>query len=194
VLWVMGLMSFIELNTKDKQVLLCTAKKSIAYGLQHQCALPIELNSFETHLQTLQASFVTLHLNHQLRGCIGSLEAHQPLIKDVAEHAFSAAFEDPRFPAVSTGEYKQLQIHISVLTPSTPMKFTSEKNLLAQLQPGVDGLILQAGFRKATFLPSVWEQLTDPEDFLNHLKVKAGLKKNAWPEGIHIHRYETINI
>ena len=190
----MVLMSFTELNTEDKNLLLETAKKSISYGLQHHCALPIKPGNFSKLLQTIGATFVTLNINGQLRGCIGTLEAHQPLITDVSEHAFAAAFEDPRFPAVAEHEIDQLEISISILTPSEPVNFISEKDLLTQLRPGVDGLIFQSGFHKATFLPAVWEQLKQPEDFLNHLKLKAGLNENDWPADVRISRYESIHI
>ena len=190
----MVLMLFTNLNTEDKNLLLKTAKDSIIYGLQHHCALPVRLSDFSSILQTNGATFVTLNKHGQLRGCIGALEAHQALIKDVSEHAFAAAFEDPRFPAVSEHEIEQLEISISILTPSTAIHFTSEKDLLSQLRPGVDGLILRAGFHQATFLPAVWEQLKKPEDFLNHLKVKAGLSANEWPENVAISRYESIHI
>jgi len=187
-------MSLINLCKEDKKNLRETAKKSIAYGLKKNRALPVNLSDFSETLQGDAASFVTLNLNNQLRGCIGTLAAHQALIKDVSEHAYAAAFKDPRFPAVTETEIHQLEIHISVLTPATKMKVTSEKDLLAQLKPEVDGLILESGYHKATFLPSVWEQLTSPEIFLAHLKAKAGLNKNDWPEGIVFSRYETISV
>jgi len=187
-------MSFTRPNTEEKTILLETAKKSITYGLQHHCALPVKPDNFSKLLQTSGATFVTLNINDQLRGCIGTLEAHQALITDVSEHAFAAAFEDSRFPAVSEQEIEQLEISISILTPSTPISFTSEKDLLNQLRPGIDGLIFQAGSHKATFLPAVWEQLKNPEDFLNHLKIKAGLNAKDWPEDVHVSRYETIHI
>jgi len=190
----MVLMLFTDLNTEDKNILLKTAKESIVYGLKHHSALPVRLNDFSSIMQTSGATFVTLNKLGQLRGCIGALEAHQALIKDVSEHAFAAAFEDPRFPAVCEDEIEQLDISISILTPSTVIHFKSEKDLLTQLRPGVDGLILRAGFHQATFLPAVWEQLKKPEDFLNHLKVKAGLNANDWPEEIVISRYESIHI
>jgi len=186
-------MQFTDISNEEKATLLDIARKSIAYGLQHHQALPVDLNSYSTLLQTDGASFVTLNLNQQLRGCIGTLEAYQPLIKDVSEHAFAAAFQDPRFTAVTEAEAEQLDIHISILTPGKEMNFTSEEDLLEQLRPGIDGIILQDGFHKATFLPSVWEQLTQPADFLNHLKIKAGLSKNHWIENIKISRYQTIS-
>jgi len=186
-------MSFTKLNEADKKTLLDVAKKSIYHGLKNQCALPVDLNAYNQLLNEHGASFVTLNLNHQLRGCIGALDAFQPLVKDVSEHAYAAAFKDPRFPPVTQKEFENLEVHISVLTKSTAIDFTDEKDLQGQLQPGIDGLILTDGVHKATFLPSVWEQLPQPEDFLNHLKLKAGLEKNYWSNNIVVLRYQTIS-
>jgi len=187
-------MPFTEISEKEKNLLLSTARQSIEYGLQHQRALPVELSDYSFLLQTQAATFVTLNLNHQLRGCIGTLEAHQPLIKDVSEHAYAAAFQDPRFAAVTEPELSQLEIHISILTPGEEMDISSEDDLLNQLQPGLDGLIITDGRRKATFLPSVWEQLSKPRDFLNHLKIKAGWSEHYWSDDIKAFRYKAINI
>ena len=186
-------MSFTELNNDDKKTLLDVAKKSIHYGLKKQRPLPVNLSEHSPLLNEYGASFITLNLNHQLRGCIGTLEAFQPLVKDVAEHAYAAAFTDPRFSPLTEKEFESLEVHISVLTKSTSIEFTDEKDLLRKLQPGLDGLILQEDFHKATFLPSVWEQLPAAEDFLNHLKVKAGLDKNYWSKNINVLRYQTIS-
>jgi len=186
-------MSFTKLSDSDKQALKDIAKKSIAYGLTNSCALPVHLNEHNSTLNESGASFVTLNLNQQLRGCIGTLEAYQPLVKDVAEHAFAAAYKDPRFSPVTENEIDQLEIHISVLTKNTPIDFADEADLLKQLKPGVDGIILQEGFHKGTFLPSVWEQLPEPKDFLNHLKIKAGFNKDYWSKNIEAYRYSTIS-
>jgi len=186
--------SFTNLSTDDKNCLLQTARKSIDYGLQHHRALPVEINEYNDLLKTQGASFVTLNLNKQLRGCIGTLEAHQPLITDVSEHAYAAAFEDPRFPKVTKEEVNLLEISISILTSPAAIQFTSEKDLLSQLIPNVDGIILESGFHKATFLPAVWEQLSNAEDFINHLKIKAGLDKHEWPDNLKISRYQAISI
>jgi len=186
-------MSFINLTEADKETLLDVAKRSIRHGLEKHCALPIDSNAYNELLNEMGASFITLNLNHQLRGCIGTLDAFQPLVKDVADHAFAAAFKDPRFTPVISDEVDRLDIHISVLTKSLTIDFTDENDLLRQLQEGVDGLILQDGPHKATFLPSVWEQLPEPKDFLNHLKTKAGLEKNYWSNSISVSRYNTIS-
>ena len=187
-------MSFTELNSNEKQILLDIARQSIDYGLQHHTPMPVISEDFPALLQQPGASFVTLHINHQLRGCIGTLEAYQPLIKDVSDHAFAAAFNDNRFPPVTEQDAQNLDIHISILTPATAISFDSESDLIKQLQPGIDGLILEAKYKKGTFLPSVWESLPEPEDFLNHLKIKAGLPGHYWSDDIKISRYHTISI
>lgn len=186
-------MSLTELNNENKKTLLNIAKKSIKFGILNQRALPVKLNEFDVQLQQDAASFVTLTLNNNLRGCIGTLEAHQALIKDVSDHAYAAAFEDPRFPKLSEQELTEIEVSISILTPAVAIHFSSEKDLLSQLEPGLDGVILEAGFKRATFLPAVWEQLKSPEEFLNHLKIKAGLNANDWPDQIKISRYQTIS-
>lgn len=187
-------MADTPLTRDENTTLLNIARESIAYGLEHNKPLPVNVYNFTNSLQQHRATFVTLHLHHQLRGCIGTLEAHQPLIKDVADHAYAAAFEDPRFPAVTNRELSLLDIHISILTPPIPMTFTSEEDLLRQIQPGVDGLILQSGVHRGTFLPSVWEQLPEPEQFLKHLKMKAGLAGNYWSHDVKVSRYTTVSI
>jgi len=187
-------MQFTDIADNEKAILLSTAKQSIEYGLQHHRAKPVELSDYSPLLQSRAATFVTLNLHHQLRGCIGTLEAFQPLITDVSEHAYAAAFQDPRFSAVTEKEFPLLEIHISILTPSEPMVISSEEDLLNQLQPGIDGLIITDGSHNATFLPSVWEQLSDPREFLNHLKRKAGWSDNYWSDEIKASRYQTISI
>ncbi|VAW70806.1 COG2078: Uncharacterized ACR [hydrothermal vent metagenome] len=190
----MALMPFTDISENEQQILLNTARESIAYGLQHQTALPVNTEEYSARLQTAAATFVTLNINGQLRGCIGTLEAYQPLINDVAEHAYDAAFRDSRFTALKKDELELLEIHISLLTPSEPIIFTSEADLIRQLQPGIDGLILQDNSHRGTFLPSVWEQLPEPAVFLEQLKLKAGLNRNDWPEGIQVSRYKTVLI
>jgi uncharacterized protein len=187
-------MTDISLTKEEKNTLLAVARESIAFGLKHSKPLPVNARDYSLNLQQQRATFVTLNIHNQLRGCIGTLEAHQPLIKDVAEHAFAAAFEDPRFPSVTHAELPQLEIHISILTPAIPMSFISEEDLLRQLQSGVDGLILQTGNHRGTFLPAVWESLPEPKDFLRHLKMKAGLAGDYWSSEIKISRYRTISI
>lgn len=183
-----------ELDKNEQNTLLKVARESIEFGLKHHKPLPVNVREHSFNLQQHRATFVTLHLHEKLRGCIGTLEAHQPLIKDVAVHAFAAAFEDARFTPVTESELSQLDIHISILTPATPMQFVSEEDLLRQLQPGIDGLILQDGRHRGTFLPSVWEQLPEPKQFLRHLKMKAGVAGDYWSGDVKVSRYTTVSI
>ena len=179
------------LDAAQRTTLLDLARRSIAHGLEAGRAMEVKPNDYPDALRQPRATFVTLHLNGQLRGCIGTLEAHRSLIEDVAENAFSAAFRDPRFPPVSADEKDQLTLDISVLSPASALSFTSEQDLLQQLRPGVDGLILEDGARRGTFLPSVWEQLPRPAEFLRHLKQKAGLPADYWSSNIRVSRYTT---
>ena len=184
----------MPLNEAQQQQLLELAKASIKCGLQSGKPLKINLADYPAELQAHRATFVTLHLNHHLRGCIGMLDAIRPLAEDIAENAYSAAFKDSRFPPMKADEFKDLEIHLSLLTPAEAMSFTSEQDLVSQLQPGVDGLVLKEGNRCGTFLPSVWESLPRPEQFLRHLKQKAGLPPDYWSNNIKICRYRSENI
>lgn len=135
------------------------------------------------------ATFVTLTQRGQLRGCIGSLEARRPLAQDVSDNALAAAFGDPRFPPLRRTELEQTRVEVSLLDAAQPMQFTDEEDVLAQLCPGVDGLILNCGHHRATFLPQVWESLPTPRLFLEHLKLKAGLPSDFWSPNITLSRY-----
>lgn len=138
------------------------------------------------------ACFVTLTIRSRgdrLRGCIGSLSPWRPLADDVADNAVAAAVRDPRFPPVTAAELGGLRVEVSVLSPAEPIVFNSEEDLRAQLRPGVDGLILTSGARRGTFLPQVWEQLPEPEQFLDQLKVKAGLSPGWWDRRAQVSRY-----
>ncbi len=184
-------MARTSLNKEQQQRLLELAKKAIQHGLATGRPLTIDLADFPAELTVKRATFVTLEKHQHLRGCIGMLTAVRPLVEDIAENAFAAAFEDPRFPPLAADELDELDIHLSILTPAEPVSFSSEQDLLNQLQPHIDGLILQEGSRRSTFLPSVWEQLPEPTQFLRHLKQKAGLPPNYWSETIKAYRYTT---
>ena len=189
----MVLMSSIKLSQQDQQTCIQVAQQSIQYGLKEGRALHVTTSEYSNDLQQKLASFVTLHKNGELRGCIGALQAYQPLINDIAEHAYSAAFQDPRFVALSENEYAELSIEVSVLGKPEVMAFENEEDLLKQIRPEVDGLILEYKFNRGTFLPSVWEQLPDKKEFLNHLKMKAGLPIDWWDNAVKISRYETFS-
>ncbi|MGD9000102.1 MAG: AmmeMemoRadiSam system protein A [Granulosicoccaceae bacterium] len=178
------------LDSAEQHYLLQLARQSIRHGLE--TGLPATVGEdIPESLRAHGAAFVTLHKHGQLRGCIGSLQAYRSLAQDVAAHAFDAAFRDPRFPPVSADEFDELHIHIEVLNPAEPIRFSSEADLLAQLRPGVDGLILTEGDRKGTFLPTVWESLTTPEEFFGQLKRKAGLPAGYWSDTLTVERYTT---
>lgn len=138
------------------------------------------------------ASFVTLRLAGELRGCIGTIQAHRALGDDVACNAFSAAYRDPRFPPVGEDERARLGVEVSVLTPRVPLAATSEAEALAAMRPGVDGIYLEFNSLSATFLPQVWENLPDPLDFLCELRRKAGLPARFWDQDVHLSRYAVV--
>lgn len=135
------------------------------------------------------ATFVTLMHKGRLRGCIGSLEAHRSLLEDVRANAVAAAFRDPRFPPLTAEEFGDTQVEVSLLSDPQPLTFSGEADALAQLRPGVDGVVLEYGPHRGTFLPQVWEQLPQPRDFLAHLKLKAGLPADFWADDIRLSRY-----
>jgi uncharacterized protein len=180
-----------RLNPQARETLLAIARRSMLHGLDTGSPLSVDVGAFETALREHRASFVTLNRQGMLRGCIGHLEATLPLVKDVSENAFAAAFRDPRFPPLTAPELEGLELHISVLTPAEPLPCESEAELLRKLRPFQDGLILAEGDRRGTFLPSVWEQLPEPEEFLRHLKRKAGLPDDYWSSTLAFFRYET---
>lgn len=135
------------------------------------------------------AAFVTLTQQGALRGCIGSLTAYRPLREDVASNAVSAAFRDPRFPPLTSRELPETHIEVSVLSDPEPYPFTDRADAVARLRPGVDGLTLEYGARRSTFLPQVWDSLPQPDDFLDHLVRKAGLPAGWWDDRAHLSRY-----
>lgn len=165
------------------------AHQSIRHGLESGKAPEIDINDYPAELQANTATFVTLHRNSELRGCIGMLRPVRPLAEDVSYNAWAAAFTDSRFMPLTADELDDLDIHISILGTPEEIDFSSEDDLLKQIRPGTDGLILEEGFNKGTFLPSVWKSLSDPRKFLNHLKLKAGLPANYWSDSIRVRRY-----
>jgi AmmeMemoRadiSam system protein A len=178
-------------SPEDRAALLDLARRSIVNGLERGAPLAVDPEEYPESLRMERAAFVTLHLDGELRGCIGHLEAVQPLVCDVAENAYAAAFRDPRFPPLARRELARLAIHVSVLSPPEPMTFSSEADLLGQIRPGIDGLILTEGRARGTFLPSVWESLPAPRDFVDQLKRKAGLPADHWSDRIQVARYAT---
>jgi AmmeMemoRadiSam system protein B/AmmeMemoRadiSam system protein A len=170
--------------------LLVRARNAIAAQLKQ----PTQPEAAHSALARPGATFVTLTQNGQLRGCIGSLEAHRSLDQDVRANAVAAAFRDPRFPPLTLAELPRTCVEVSLLTTPMPMVFSSEADALRQLRPNVDGIILVAGrggqLGRGTFLPQVWEQLPEPRQFLSHLKQKAGLPADWWSSEVQLQRYE----
>jgi len=145
-------------------------------------------------LRSLRATFVTLRVADELRGCIGTCLPVRPLVEDVAYNAYAAGFLDPRFPPLAAPELPGLHLHISLLTVPEPMSFGSESELLAQVRPGVDGLLLEDGARRGTLLPAVWDALPEAREFLRHLKLKAGLPPDYWSDTLRVLRYTAESV
>lgn len=179
----------MSLTDAQKTTLLHLARASIEHGVKTGTPLKIRVTDYPAELTENRATFVTLENQHGLRGCVGMLEAVRPLAEDVAENAFAAAFRDRRFPPLAADELQGLQLHISILSPNQEIHCHSEQDLLAQLRPNIDGLILQEGLHRATFLPVVWESLPEPAQFLQQLKLKAGLSAGYWSDSIKAYRY-----
>lgn len=180
-------------STGDRETLLKLAAASIEKGL-HGKQLRVRLATYSPTLQAPGATFVTITVVDELRGCIGSLEATRALAIDVVKNAYAAAFSDPRFAALTQREFEDLHMHISVLSSPQTIECGSEDDLARQLRPGIDGVILEDGSCRATYLPSVWEALPDPHEFLRQLKRKAGLAPDHWSESIKAQRYTTESI
>jgi AmmeMemoRadiSam system protein B/AmmeMemoRadiSam system protein A len=183
-----------ELPPDYRQILLDVANTSIAKALEEGHEIPIEPKDYPGRLQMLQASFVTLHIEGRLRGCMGSLEPTEPLVVNVARNAYAAAFRDPRFGRLSSDELPRLEIHLSLLSCPAELQVASEADLLAQMRPGIDGLTLIEGGRRGTLLPSVWKSVVDAREFLIHLKRKTGLAANYWSDTIRVERYTAESI
>lgn len=166
-------------------VLLPIARAAIGEALGQPC----EATEDAGWLQEQAACFVTLTQNDKLRGCIGTLEAYRSLLDDVKNNAKAAAFNDPRFPPLSSEELNMTEIEVSLLSPTQVMQFNTEDDALAQLQPGVDGVVFEYENYRSTFLPQVWEQLPTTKEFMAHLKQKAGLSADFWADGVKLKRY-----
>ncbi len=170
--------------------LIGIARRELARGLGPSPASDeAEAARGEPWLHEPGAVFVSLHRHGVLRGCVGSLFAHRPLLDDLRDNAVAAATRDSRFPPVEAQELGELEIEVTELCPPEPLTFTSEADALAQLRPGMDGVVLRSGARRATFLPQVWESLPEPETFLAHLKRKAGLAEDFWDDDVQLERY-----
>jgi AmmeMemoRadiSam system protein A len=176
-------------SNEQGQVLLQIARAAISSALSQVVAQPEPVGDAAVRLQAPGASFVTLTQLGLLRGCIGSLEARRPLLDDVKANAIAAALHDPRFAPLTLSELGFTSVEVSVLSPMQPLDFDSEEQALAQLRPGVDGVVFAYGRYRSTFLPQVWEQLPKPRQFMAHLKQKAGLAPDFWAQDVKLQRY-----
>lgn len=169
-----------KLTDEEKGTLLKLARQALESSVRGEKLPPLDLKSISPQLLEPGATFVTLTINGNLRGCIGALEPYQPLAEDVCEHAVAAALQDFRFPNVQPQELSQIEIEVSRLTNPVPLEYTTPENLLSKLHPGIDGVVLRDGSRRATFLPQVWEKLPDPAAFLENLCYKLGAPSDLW--------------
>ncbi len=182
----------LTLTDQDQQQLLNTAVEAIQHGLEYGEELVIEVDEFSEPLQNPGAVFITLRCSGVLRGCTGTLEPVHPIASAVARLAYNTAFHDPRFPPLEPTELNNLNISISVLSPKDEMSFTNEENLIDQIMPGTDGLIVEYSGQRGTLLPSVWDTIEDKRDFFYIVKQKAGFEREFWSDGIRVYRYTTL--
>jgi uncharacterized protein len=168
------------LTQADRDCLLELARRSIVLAAQGEPLPPLRLEELPPNVRQEGASFVTLTIAGELRGCIGAIEPYQSLAEDVYEHAEAAALHDYRFPPLQPGEVPGVRIEVSYLTPPQPLEYTTPEDLVSRLRPGVDGVILREGSHRATFLPQVWEKVPAPSAFLDHLCQKMGAPSSYW--------------
>ncbi len=168
------------LTNEEKKTLLSLARAALEAGVRGAAVPPVDLDAMSPSLRSPGASFVTLTIRGELRGCVGALEAYQPLAKDVCEHAVAAGLDDPRFQPVSPEELASIEIEVSRLTPPRALDYRDPPDLLERLRPGIDGVTLRDGGRRATFLPQVWEKLPDKAAFLDQLCAKMGASPDTW--------------
>jgi AmmeMemoRadiSam system protein A len=176
------------LSEIDKKKLLKIAREAITRVVRNEQLKRIKPQEHSQLLREPGASFVTLTIREELRGCIGTLEANQPLILDVQEHAVAAAMEDYRFPVVREKELQMINIEISRLTPVHLMDYSTPEDLVSKIRVNVDGILIKASGRRATFLPQVWEKVQDTEQFLSQLCMKMGAPPDLW-RGKHVQIY-----
>ncbi|AEJ02333.1 AMMECR1 domain protein [Nitrosomonas sp. Is79A3] len=177
-----------EKNEQGK-VLLQIARTAISRALRVRSASTAEVNENMPWLSEPGATFVTLTQWGELRGCIGSLQACDPLIEDVSNNAVSAALYDPRFSPLAADELETVSVEVSLLSELQPFDFSSEADVLAQLRPDIDGIVFEYGPYRSTFLPQVWESFPQPQQFLARLKSKARLSEDFWAEDVKLSRY-----
>ncbi len=183
-----------KLTKRHGKFLIDLARNTILkeLGIPEQKDLDEEMEKNEL-LNRKAGVFVTIYKNNDLRGCIGNILPEKSIIEGVKDNAINAAFRDPRFPPLSKHEVDDIKIEVSVLSPPEKLEYDGPQDLIKKLRPNIDGVIIQKGWAKATFLPQVWEKLPNPKDFLTHLCFKAGLYGNAWQkEPLEVYTYEVV--
>ncbi|MDY6881358.1 MAG: AmmeMemoRadiSam system protein A [Desulfatiglans sp.] len=171
-----------RLTEKEGRYLLALARETIEAELFAKKRPQGSNRVLPAKFDEQRGTFVTLTIGGGLRGCIGHIIPHESLLEGIRINAINAAFRDPRFRPISKKEWKGVKIEISILTDPEPLSYSSSEDLLEKLTPDIDGVILKKGHRQSTFLPQVWEQLPEKEEFLTHLCIKAGLDGDAWKE------------
>jgi AmmeMemoRadiSam system protein A len=184
----------MTLSDDERRLLRGAARESIEFGLVHHRSIAVAVLDYPEALRSEQATFVTLRSADELLGCIGTLRPHRPLVADVVHNAYHAAFGDPRFAPLTAAQLTGLDLHISILSLLEPLAIRSEEDLLAQLRPGLDGLLLEEGEQSATFLPAMWPRLQTPRTFVRVLKEKAQLPPDYWSPTIKAYRYTADEI
>ena len=184
-----------QFSTQKGQILVRLARrtlnKKLGRPMDRSQGNALDKALAEPDFETMCGTFVTLTMEGRLRGCIGSLEPDEAIREGVRANALNAAFHDPRFPPVTRRELDKIDIEISILTRPRELAYTDGKDLAAKLRCGIDGVIIRKGPSRATFLPQVWDQLPQPEDFLSHLCRKAGLAADAWQAtGLTVETYQ----
>jgi hypothetical protein len=187
--WVFTPTASEGLSERDRGSLLEVAGQAVHQAVTEGRPVAIDTARYAESLRRPGASFVTVEVAGQLRGCIGALEPYRPLVEDVAFHAYAAVCEDGRFAPIATSELDALMLEIAVLDAPEALHFDSEGELVAQIRPGIDGLILSDGPYRGTFLPKVWSKVPDPGEFISLLKNKAGLPANHWSSRLTVERY-----
>ncbi len=169
-----------NLSDEERKILLRVARQALEAAVRRQPEPQLNGQEMTSRLQEPGASFVTLTIRGVLRGCVGTLEPYQSLVDDVCEHAVAAALQDFRFHPVRPEELNQIEIEVSRLTIPQLLPYITPESLVDSLRPGIDGVVLRDGMRRATFLPQVWEKLPDPVEFLEHLCAKMGADPELW--------------
>lgn len=171
-----------RLTLKERFILLVQARYSLESSVLSIPQEPLRLEDYPVKLRQIGATFVTLTIDNRLRGCVGVLEAYRPLVEDVRAHAQAAASQDYRFAPVRSDEIENIKIEISRLTTPKTLNYYKPDDLISSLRPGIDGVVLIDGLRRATFLPQVWQKIPSPVTFLEHLCKKMGASAQLWRE------------